>query len=263
MLRSQSSQNSARKTSKSTKIPTCIEVSPLTSTPRQHGVASATANESLIPILSENYEALTTILNEKFKKVNECIATNLSKFNEQLDWNGRRHESIESVLTAIAQSVTILQAVHENTNEKVATLEDAVKRTTLGVADMQNNIEDLTETKQQMEQDMNSIKDNLSELVNQKVQEALQQQNRSIPPPPERHWQKDKTKRRKQINVMTACRLEVIEQYNRRDCLLIFGLHETEEENTTEKVVESAMAMGVDISYTVVSISYRLQTRNR
>ena len=62
---------------------------------------------------------------------------------------------------------------------------------------------------------------------------------------------------------MTACRMEAIERYNRRDCLLVFGLHETEEENTTEKVVETAMAMGVNISYTDVSISHRLQTRNR
>ena len=46
---------------KTTKIPTGVEVSPLTSTPRQHGAESLTANESLIPILSEKiHEALTT-----------------------------------------------------------------------------------------------------------------------------------------------------------------------------------------------------------
>ena len=71
-----------------------------------------------------------------------------------------------------------------------------MKRNTLDMADMQNNIKDLTETKKQMEQDMNSVKENLAELVNQKVQEALQQ-NRSKPPH-RRFWQKGKTKQGKQ-----------------------------------------------------------------
>ena len=89
MLRLQSSSNSGITTPKTTKIPTRVEVSPLTSTPRQHGAESLTANEfveSLIPILSEKiHEALTTNINEEFKKVNECVAMNFSKSNEQLN----------------------------------------------------------------------------------------------------------------------------------------------------------------------------------
>ena len=113
MLRSQSSQNSGKTTPKTTKTPTRVEVSPLMSTPRQHGAESLTTNEfveSLIPILSEKiHEALTTNMNEEFKKVNECIAMNLSKINEQIDVIGKRHGRIESELTSIAQSVVNLQ----------------------------------------------------------------------------------------------------------------------------------------------------------
>ena len=116
---------------------------------------------------------------------NSKRATNLSKINEQLDVIGRRHERIESELTTIAQSVVNLQETQKDTNEKNATLENAVERNILDMADRQNNIKDLTETKQQMEQDMNSGKENLAGLVTQKAQEALQQQNGSIPQPPE------------------------------------------------------------------------------
>ena len=267
MLRSKSSQNSGKITPKTTKIPTRVEVSPLMSTPRQHGAESLTTNEfveSLIPILSEKiHEALTTNMNEEFKKVNECIAMNLSKINEQLDVIGKRHERIESELTSIAQSVVNLQGPQKDTNEKIATLKNAVERNTLDMAEMQNNIRDLTETKQIMEQDINSVKENLVELVKQKVQEALQQQSRPMPPTPETSAERQNVSTQAKLDIMTACRLEAIEQYNRRDCLLFFGLYETEEENTTEKVVETARAMGVNISYTDVSISHRLQTRNR
>ena len=58
-------------------------------------------------------------------------------------------------------------------------------------------------------------------------------------------------------------KLENIEQYNRRDCLLFFGLVECEGENCTDKIVETAHAMGVSITHFDESISHRLFTRNR
>ena len=134
---------------------------------------------------------------------------NLSKINEQLDVIGKRHESIESELTSIAQSVVILQGTQRDTNENVATLENTVKRNTLDLAEMQINIRDLTETKQLMEQDMNSVKENLAQLVNQKKkQETLHQQSRSTPPPPLAERQTVSTQAK--LDFMTACRLEAI-----------------------------------------------------
>ena len=115
-------------------------MSTLTSTPRQHGAESLTATElveSLNPVLIEKiHEALTTNINEEFKKVNECIATNLSKCIEQSDVIGRRHERIESELTSIAQSVVNLQGTQKDTIANVATLENAVNRNTLSMAEM-------------------------------------------------------------------------------------------------------------------------------
>ena len=55
-----------------------------------------------------------------------------------------------------------------------------------------------------MEQDMNSVKDNLAELVNQKAQEAPQQRNRSVPLPPatlaERQNETTRTKFENKVN---------------------------------------------------------------
>ena len=96
------------------------------------------------------------------------------------------------------------------------------------------------------------------------MQEALHQQTDQYhPPTPETLAEKQNETTQTKLDIMTAYRLETIEQYNRRDCLLSFGLHENEEENTTEKIVETAMSMGVNIPYTDVSVSHRLQTRNR
>ena len=100
---------------------------------------------------------------------------------------------------------------------------------------MQINIKDLIQTKREMEQDMKSDKKSFAELVNQKVPEALQQQNRSVPTPPETLAEKQNETTKTNLDIMTASQLEANEQYIRRDCLLFFRLHETGEENTTEK----------------------------
>ena len=121
---------------------------------------------------------------------------NLSKNNEQLDVIGKRHEIIESELTSIAQSVVILQGTQRDTNENVATLENTVKRNTLDLAEMQINIRDLTETKQLMEQDMNSVKENLAQLVNQKKNKKPSTSKADQRHP--HHWQKGKLYQRKQ-----------------------------------------------------------------
>ena len=61
--------------------------------------------------------------------------------------------------------------------------------------------------------------------------------------------------------VSTECRLEEIEQYNRQDCLLFFGL--TEIEDCVDKEVQTAFVMGVEIMHDDVSVRHRLHTRNR
>ena len=54
----------------------------------------------------------------------------------------------------------------------------------------------------------------------------------------------------------TEFRLEGIEKYNRRDCLLFFGLTECENEDCVDKIVHTAFAMGVEIMDEDVSVSH-------
>ena len=52
--------------------------------------------------------------------------------------------------------------------------------------------------------------------------------------------------------------IDRLEQYGRRDNVRIFGLEETRNEDTTEKVVELAADMGVAITAKDISVSHRL-----
>ena len=55
----------------------------------------------------------------------------------------------------------------------------------------------------------------------------------------------------KTMSMDAECRMEMMEQYSRRDCLMILGLEEVQGENTTQKVVESAM--GTNLSADEIS----------
>lgn len=65
------------------------------------------------------------------------------------------------------------------------------------------------------------------------------------------------------VETENACRLEFLEQYGRRDCLRFYGLFEDENENTNEKIICTAEAMGIRINENDISISHRLSIRSR
>ena len=100
---------------------------------------------------------------------------------------------------------------------------------------------------------------NLEERVVEKVSQMLQTQQQNHLP----CTVNDLQLREIGFDVETECRLEAMEQYSRRDCLLSFGLYKMEFEDCTEKIVQTAHAMGVSITAADVSISHRLQIRTR
>ena len=100
---------------------------------------------------------------------------------------------------------------------------------------------------------------NLEERVVEKVSQMLQtQQQNNLP-----CTVNDLPLREIGFDAETECRLEAMEQYSRRDCLLFFGLYEMEFEDCTEKIVQTAHAMGVSFAAADVSISQRLRIRTR
>ena len=58
---------------------------------------------------------------------------------------------------------------------------------------------------------MESVEENLVELLSQKVREARKQQSRSIPPSPETSTVRQNESTEAKLDIMTACRLEAIE----------------------------------------------------
>ena len=64
------------------------------------------------------------------------------------------------------------------------------------------------------------------------------------------------------FDAASKCKLEAIEQYNRRVCRLFLGLYEMEVEDCTEKVVQTDHAMGVNITAQSVT-DYELESAEK
>ena len=231
---------------------------------------------AILPSLNQSVqEAVVNNVSDQFTKVYECIENNLGKINRQLTLIGERHESIQSELTTISESICSLKTNQSLINEKVSHLEENVNRSVQKVARVETCVENLILAKDRTEESIRSITEaneklpieleamkcrDIAEKVQETVDSILKEKRASDPGPisPSAATNVDS-----ETCLLTECKLENIEQYNRRDCLLFFGLVECEGENCTDKIVETAHAMGVPITHSDVSISHRLFTRNR
>ena len=249
MLRSQNQSNTSKGS----------QVSTTTAMASAKSIDVADLAKTLLPLLSQSIQdAVTTNFNDEFKKVNECIAVNLNKINDKSSLIGDRHERIESELAAISHTVTSLHAEQNNLSEKVVTFERTLNENKESVSQVQSTIHDL-ENEIVVLKKM-TAKETIDKLVAEKLDEIMQQQQQT----PQNSVQSSENPQILQVfDLDTECRLETIEQYNRRDCLLFGGLYESDFEDCTEKVIQTVNAMGLDISYSDISISHRLSTRHR
>ena len=94
-----------------------------------------------------------------------------------------------------------------------------------------------------------NFKERVAEIVAQILQRRKQQQRYNS-------LTESETPLAESFRVVIECRLEGNEQYNRRDYLLFFGLHEKEFEDCTKKVIQTAHAMVVNIAAADISISH-------
>ena len=221
---------------------------------------------TLLPLLSQAIqESVAANINAEFRKVNDCITENLSQINEKLNIIGATHARIETELAGVVNSVALLRSNHEELTQKVINLEDTLDKNSEEVAVAQSSITSLLQEHKILEHELDSLKKtcvtqtNLEERVVEKVLQMLQTQQQSHLP----CTVNDLPLREISFDVETECRLEAMEQYSRRDCLLFFRLYEMEFEDCTEKIVQTAHAMGVNITAADVSISHRLQIRTR
>ena len=220
---------------------------------------------SLFPLISQNIqESVAANINDEFKKVNDCISSNLTKTNEKLNGIGETHERIEAELIEVSKSVAILKTSNDETTQKLIGLENELTRNTEEITGIQSTIENLIKEKKILEKELDNLKNrcftqqNFEERVAETVSETIRAQQEHCQPQPT-----ENEKHLVGLDIANECRLENMEQYSRRDCLLFFGLLEMEYEDCTEKVVQTAQAMGVNITTADVSISHRLHTRTR
>ena len=265
MLRSQSEPVSSKASPKTSTSSQTSPTSRANSSVNKNIDVTELAN-TLLPLLSQAIqESVAANINAELRNVNDCITENLSQINEKLNIIGATHERIETELAGVVNSVAILRSNHEELTQKVINLEDTLDKNSEEVAVAQSSITSLLQEQKILEHELDSLKKtcvtqtNLEERVVEKVSQMLQTQQQNHLP----CTVNDLPLREISFDVETECRLEAMEQYSRRDCLLFFGLYEMEFEDCTEKIVQTAHAMGVNITAADVSISHRLQIRTR
>ena len=64
------------------------------------------------------------------------------------------------------------------------------------------------------------------------------------------------------VSLKAQCEAEVLEQYNRRDNLKVFGMPEDSAENTIKKVISLCSHLDAQVDERDISIAHRLPTRN-
>ena len=219
--------------------------------------------KSLLPLISQKIqESVAANINDEFKKMNDCISSNLTKMNENLNGIGETHEKIEAELIVVSKSVAMLKTSNDET--KVVGLENELIRNTEEITGIQSTIENLIKEKKISEKELDNLKNRC--LTQQNFEERVAETVSETTPAQQEHCQPQPTENETHLvglDIANYCRLEDMEQYSRRDCLLFLGLLEMEYEDCTEKVVQTAQAMGVNITAADVSISHRSHTRNR
>ena len=234
---------------------------------------------SLAPLVVENIrESVTNKINESLETLNNNLNAQLGNIVQKLDSIQRKNTDIDVKLNNLSDKVEDVKTEQQTLAAKIDNMEQKHNQQTDEIKDLKMRIQELEINKSSFNDEIGQIRENLTQpvLVNQMVNEMREQMNQLLEESQAKVQQRlNEMVERKEMEMETGTdaseticlqnesRLEGLEQYARRDCLKFFGLVEEREENTTLKVVETAAAMGLDISVDEVSISHRLQTRNR
>ena len=167
--------------------------------------------------------------------MNDCTSLNLRKIIEKLNGIGETHQRVEAELVEVSKSVALLKTSRDETMQKVIGLENGLNRNTEEITGIRSTIENIIQEKKILKKELDNLKNNFEERVADKVSETLraqQEHSQHLPAGNETHLVG--------LDIANECRLEEMDQYSRRDCLLFFGLFEMEYEDCTEKVVQTA-----------------------
>ena len=215
-------------------------------------VSHLTENQQTEDLLSKVLPTVLEKITETIEnKLNSHLATFQNKMDEKLKLFEtkitdivKQQEDFRCQVTELTTRTNDVLKNNRETNEKVRETSEAINVHEERIVNIEKQLEQLR-TQQAIE--MEEIKRNEMEKQADNLAEPMQIDNGM---------------KKVCLEIESACRMENVEQYNRRDCLLFHGIYEHENENTTTKVMETAAAMGIFIEPTDVSISHRLATRN-
>ena len=176
-------------------------------------------------------------------KLNSHLATFQNKMDERLKLFEtkitdivKQQEDFRCQVTELTTRTNDVLKNNRETNEKVRETSEAINVHEERIVNIEKQLEQLR-TQQAIE--MEEIKRNVRNVRN-----VMEKQADNLAEP----MQTDNGIKKVCLEIESACRMENVEQYNRRDCLLFYGIYEHENENTTAKVIETAAAMGIFLS---------------
>ena len=165
--------------------------------------------------------------------------------------------------TNICQSIEDLKTTREVFEDKIATLKTNASCSADSLSRAEANIDTLKKANQQLQNAVNALKDRkYTDFLLENFDSLLEEKMQNVILPGTTHPLS--SEHNKTVHCFTTeIRLEVTQQYNRRDRLLFFGLKECENEDCVDKIVETAFEMAVEMMHDDVCVSNRLLTRNQ
>ena len=252
----------------------CTDVSQLNyQNPNQVQIKLDDLSAALLPSLSTRIqETLTTQLTSQFQYINQSIKTNLEKINFQLSNIGKRHDRLENDISQVTTAISEMKREYSTTQSKVDQLEKTVEVNQQIIADLRAEIKAIADSRNKIEDELKHLRESTDKdngVVNllpieEKVDSLMREKEKDMAKKVAELVSTERLEHdQNSTKLMTACKMELMEQYSRRDCLLFYGLNEDPHEDTTQKVLETVLAMGIEIEPQEISISHRLQTMNR
>ena len=219
---------------------------------------------SLMPLMIKNLrESVTMNIEKTLNNLSEALDLKLSQIDLKLDTINSKNDNIDRNIHLLTKTVDELKPEHQLFENKVNDIESETVNLRHEIGSLRNSTMNLEEQKKIISSEVQMMKTKLdqpiTDLLTNEFRGHVEQQLRQTRTEIQQSFDdilKNKLQLGSQMmdtssdmtSIAADCRMEMMEQYARRDCLMFFGLEEEEGEDTTQKVVETVNAMGANLS---------------
>ena len=236
---------------------------------------------SLTPLMAEKiHQSVASNVAQSLQGINANINAMLLQIDRKLDGIKTKYDNIDETLLNLTKSVDEMKLDQYTLKTRLDNTESLAAKNDTEINSMRSRMIELERGQESLHGEIEQLKSHsrnpaeitclsneLREKMNKILENSADQAEQSLNALLKKREMQMETRMIDSTtevnNLLNECRLESIEQYARRDCLMFFGLCEEQDEDTTSKVVETALTMGIQISHDEISVSHRLSTRNR